>query len=1634
MARQTSLQELLSQQSRSASNRPRRTKARPAPEDYDEDEAFRRAIEESLRDATATKTDNGYTPTPKKADQTSRDIAELESRPWQPNISQKSWSRNDQKETPEVPSRVDENNVGDNSGPDSSRRISIGRERSRSVQPISMTTTAASCLFNSSCPRRRPARQETTQSKGPVLEVMNSDHEEEDLEGLEIGHEMQRPGSPSATSDRPYTSQSPPSRVLHRRIAGALRPSQQRETCVTISPTPSPRAAVAVDLVSSDDDEHPAVNEAGGDDELSRDLSLDVFADKPASRKSGYPTSQDVIATQTHSAIDLLEIDAEDGTANMPWTISAERDVVLDTPQTKQRTRHYEMIQDSEEDDPSGDDVVILQEPWPRSRRRSSVFTKHLELPKIADSSSSGRRSILALASDTEDEPDIAGGPESQSRLPIRSSPRRDNQRQPSVIMLEDRRDIDHTFRLTKPKPLKLYGSQNGATDDSDMDQLVYQSQEDVVYGSMEFNPPSSLEDSEPRTQERIPTLAIAANNADEDRSGPLEQRHFSNDNLQPSKDQSTLIPSSSEAPHQSLKRKARELGTDDFAQFPHLSRPLRERRIAKDEHRDPTDDEDDSRRLKRYMETLRSSTKTSFCTPRQPPQQLTNTTKEDQQAESGSDADDEAQAGEKGEESEEDILVDARIRRRSFPSPAKKTRIDPPQNRFIIPPAATVPAQSGLVREETIESISTLTQSQYSGLPGSLGRDTVKSTLDDIELFSDDDPSVEDKDQEKKTRRYSALEFSDRPPALVVGRGSKSSSDGNIPDVRRESCPLCGEKILISELSSHVEREMAEQDRQEREKREKEDAEFAMAIGYQSQEDFTVVSDQFSSQIPDSSQDSLPSMNEAVERTQASSAFFINNYNNDRRIQSRPMVLTQAPSASQEVTLLSQPLRTTSSTVQAQQEFASEDSPSRRIQQLSLQSPPPNKFRSSSSSTPIASITSTYSASTKLPVRRGATGNGQSQLHQRQKPDSFDRDDNQQLHDASVVPNQNDNDYERLEINDSIHSSYSQMAFGIQPGQILPVDSDITTPTQSSYGGSGGSGSLSTRHIRKKKGGHCEDEITIDSQEDGEAEEVLSQVLAPISLDDRDTPSVEPTSAVAKVKDKDKQPVQDRIDVDDDDDDDFIHQPAAASLVNQPFRTTKPRGSSTNGSATITTITTAKKQRKERPTRLNNRKKVVELDSSDEGDEDAAVKQQAAAAPTTTKPRTRGTRTSATKTAPTASKKRSTVLDSILPPGVRRDSHSKNKNNSRGDKSAEAEGRESSRLTAFIVVASEGEDDEEFLESEILRNKGISATKGVREKFWHPEDDLSDSERLDRRQVMGVGVGGIVGGVGAVPGRVTMSRLVRQREEEAAEKTNDILPEQPRHLQQQGQPKPQSQELSTRAEYVGADGEVEYGFHSQEWWDEPQHGRDDRHPIRLDEDGHDIGHQGVRGDAGEDGDEYLSPLEDFEGLEGNGGNSAIAQFFAKFDATFQTSGSSGGEGSGKGTRRKASAGAATSESKEAAGGSSKRSVSTRRSRAKGTREGGNIHQMLFGRGVGPILDPNDPLTANFRSSTGREAAAAEISSSTSSRRTNATTANGSLAVNSTRTERQHWGAGRGRGAPRGRAWYAARARARRGK
>ncbi|KAI1300536.1 hypothetical protein EDD11_006103 [Mortierella claussenii] len=394
------------------------------------------------------------------------------------------------------------------------------------------------------------------------------------------------------------------------------------------------------------------------------------------------------------------------------------------------------------------------------------------------------------------------------------------------------------------------------------------------------------------------------------------------------------------------------------------------------------------------------------------------------------------------------------------------------------------------------------------------------------------------------------------------------------------------------------------------------------------------------------------------------------------------------------------------------------------------------------------------------------------------------------------------------------------------------------------------------------------------------------------------------------------------------DDLEDFLEMPEPSSLMNRPSR---PGGKATAAPTTTARSGMSVGRRSRGKTTSPAKKRAVKaavnlVDSEDEQDVDGQDKITAFPASRTTAASKKGGKT------------KPTLLDDLLPTSARQRRQQLLKK-SRGQ-----------RATL---------DDEDDIE--------VSRRHPIAEKLWNQEDDLFDSEQLDRRQVKGVGLGGVVGGIGAVPGSLGVSKLV-QKSAVVIDTQDGSIPSSLRGDWVFGT---DSSRQGSRLQDEGAgvdEGRVtppsldfddpNYGLPSQDWWDNPCYSGERDRPRLGDvgsnfedsrtkhtriptassgsyrDDAGGINGQDDFGEGDEDNaDGYTSPLDDFVDLRKRRNDPAMALYFAQFggdtDLPLDMAAAEGSSrGRGRGTRRRGGAAITTA------------------SRKKG---------MSFGAGVGPM-------------------------------------------------------------------------------
>lgn len=580
-----------------------------------------------------------------------------------------------------------------------------------------------------------------------------------------------------------------------------------------------------IDISSSDDDVRPyfssrrrsrsivaEVIESSDEsmDELAKDISRNAFH----TRRRNYPVADDTIASRSREG---SEVAALGSSSKMPWSINEgpKTDIVLSTPQAK-RVHHYTMVQDSEEES----DSIKSNDLWSRSGRKLAAAARHLDLPNIEATDEAKRLPSRPLVSDSQPEhddlEDLPGLAESLSKdssplLPFSSQelytapvrvPRSPTRRNDNLRPL---------LSLTKPKPLVL----------------------DV---------PSDIEFTQDTQKQEAPNRQDA-----EAEHKRLREELFSDsieDDSQPLESPIKVEPSTG---RMVIKRKQRSFEDNSFTAFPMFSRAARRTAPSSDDDDNPFRRDTPSRANRSERSRVRDSVEPE----------------EDEEEEALIDR---RQSGRhllsspsKRAKFGQEPLVQNRRHTPSKTSPTLRPR-DSPLSRLGPSPVVSKESPSTRVRGslfqsamspapplrrlETIESISTFTDSQSVSTQTRPTPGANASQPEEIGYFTDDEPIMQQEPvrKERKNRRYSGLEFADRSAIQVLSREKSSEVQFNIKDngesssaqaSRMERCILCSKMIPSADLETHVAQEL---DQQERERQQKEDEEMALALNKQYQ------------------------------------------------------------------------------------------------------------------------------------------------------------------------------------------------------------------------------------------------------------------------------------------------------------------------------------------------------------------------------------------------------------------------------------------------------------------------------------------------------------------------------------------------------------------------------------------------------------------------------------------------------------------------------------------------------------------------------------------------------------------------------------------------------------------------------
>ncbi|KAF9348247.1 hypothetical protein BGX26_000324 [Mortierella sp. AD094] len=1300
-------------------------------------------------------------------------------------------------------------------GSERSRRASIGRSRFDHEPLILMSTSATTPgMLRDETPG--PSFASPRKQLAGVNEVICSDQEEVEIDESQVQRRtmLGRDNSGRRKEDEKTESllASTTGRTNRRRL---IRSNSSLLSINVISSsdderiqqprTPIRRRKIAKEILDSSDDDA---------DELSRDTGRNTLkSNTNRYRNFLHPVADDTIprSSRLHEAsVELTAIVLPGSTAKMPWSITEgpDRDIVLSTPTSKQRIRHYNVILDSEDDFSETEELADI---WPMGEQKSSVHVRHLGLPQVdAVVGEEARKSpSRAIVSDSEAEfgtADAASAEQNDVLITTQSTmgERGETRAKAYVVESQDVYELPERSRISPDREAQKFQAVTKLRKPRPL-VLNIPSDEDVDHSIGRHSRSKDTKDIEEQHMKLRETLMFEGIPEDKPPSPAPEQ--LLRNSFDPKKEQTKFENS-------------------PFSFFPLFNRSSTHTQKKPQQEEPKIDDNKYNTLWKRKKET---EDKHLLA-------QVSTVISED--------------------EEEDETLEDSRTRRHSgrahLASPAKKIRLseiapDVAVMESALKAAAAHSRQQAngkgpclLSRMETIESFSTLSDSQRTlhRMDSFSGR--IFSQAEEIEDFSDDYRSQmpERHQEERRIRRYSGLQLVSRDESkgplkasgvdnpklrLELSEDEKlQDSDQTPPDSHKdrgisptlsqdtmERCPICRMMILSEDLLAHVDAELLANEQREREDMERRDEAMAFELNeiYQTQ-DAVVIRDS----LPENqflTQDS-PHLQPLTQTKPFISA--------DRRSLTSPKEPVQSKDwCGNEVSL---------------------DTPTRKVGSLSLDASP--------------------SMSKAIERKRDRdTGFSFRPLHKINSSSTVLSDD--------LLENEQDQEHDSIVLSE-VESLSSQSAFKIQPGQIIihdtpPVASETTIDVGlASRKSTHAQNSHKTSHGKKSESGG---------------------VLAPFVIQD---------------------------DILDDDLDDFLDRPEPASMMNRSFRTNTntnskaaakaaaPSGSSARRNSRVKTVNTSKKK----PS-----KGMIELDDSDDEPHHGGDKNEDVML------------ASKRVTGVKGSKSKSNVLDSLLPTSAR-------------------------QRRQYLLKKTRGQRNSDAIDVEDEIEIGRHQPPVV-EKLWNQEDDIFDSEHLDPRQVKGVGLGGVVGGIGAIPGSLAMSKITKNTATVAA--TSDFASEAgivSLHTSSRTASKSYNVEVDDNLGGAQPSFEFEdtdYGLHSQDWWDNPQPGNSghSRENNRLggytsDQASH-IGFEEHEGQERLD-DGYTSPLDDFVDLRERRDDPALAMYFAQFgsDIGLANENAGGSRSSGRSRGR--------DRSRSGAGGS-KTSVGK-----KG---------MSFGPGIGPM-------------------------------------------------------------------------------
>ncbi|KAF9283729.1 hypothetical protein BGZ68_005117, partial [Mortierella alpina] len=563
--------------------------------------------------------------------------------------------------------------------------------------------------------------------------------------------------------------------------------------------------------------------------------------------------------------------------------------------------------------------------------------------------------------------------------------------------------------------------------------------------------------------------------------------------------------------------------------------------------------------------------------------------------------------------------------------------------------------------------------------------------------------------------------------PSLVQDDQPRGPPTVTPPQTSTQKCPLCHKMIPADDLMAHVDEELRVKDQETNDARQKQDEALAVALTetYQTQDAMFSAFSQTAPQTQD------PSQEEHATTVQTAM------HQEDKVEATHPFVTPLKPKRARDIVSMDTPMRRIEEMVlhspfsgsKPSKDFVSMDTPMRKIEGMTLNSPfsGPKPLKDSVSlDTPMRKIggmtlnspssgskSSRDIATTNTPAHNAKEGTHKSPLS---GMSSAEKEVERNLSDSVARVKDGEsltvNDHESAPDHEEAYyleadSLSSQNPLLMQSGQIIE-----STPPDSEFSLFLDPFSLSSQNPFMMQPGQIIDSSPPEPYFSTRPNARPKSMGKERSKERNNPANMEQASPQALIVSDDSV----------DDLDDFLDLPEPASMLHRSFRT-KAMGKAKKGDSATPKMNKSPRKAPSRAGKGTGRKGTIALDDSD--DEDGT-----------------GEEASVVKSAKGVPKAKSCILDRMLPLSARerRQSILKKRAARKSDHKAESE-----------------------VEIEVGRH--------LTEKLWNANDDLFDSEGLDRRQVKGVGLGGVVGGIGAVSGSLAVSNITKSAMEAARAK-----------------------------------------------------------------------------------------------------------------------------------------------------------------------------------------------------------------------------------------------------------------------